>query len=665
MDHPHTISAAVNWKPYRIRKYNPIKKAETMRKKFRLLISFMILLPVSALCPAADESYDNFNVAVYIPVSVVLRFEEPGRLAREWEQIDRQLKVDKVYIEVQRDRRLATDALLEQVKEFFREQNIETAGGMALSDGSVGGQFRSFCYTDPNDRQFVQNAVELAVRHFDEIIQDDFFFVTTKYDSDIAAKGDRSWSEFRLDLMRDASENLLLKPARAVNPNVKMVIKYPNWYEHFQALGFDLQKQPKMFDGIYTGTETRDPETTDQNLQQYESYQIFRYFENIAPGRNGGGWVDTFSIRYIDRYVEQLWDTLFAKAPEITLFEWSAMGRRARLGDRDAWENLPTGFDEKQMTQRYRRKSGDASAEPTYAGVAAYALEQVEPFLGKLGKPIGIKCYKPYHSWGEDFLHNYFGNIGIPIDLYPEFPTDADVVLLTESAKYDPQIVQKIKGQLTAGKNVVITSGLLRALQGKGIEDIVEVRYTDRKVVADEYLSGYGPGSGAALTEEQNPQIIFPDIRFMTNDAWPVIRAMANGRGYPLMLLDRYSKGILYIWTIPDNFNDLYRLPGTVTSDIKNYVMAGFPVRLDGPAHVALFVYDNNTFIVQSYRDTETDVTVSLTGDFTKLRNLVTDEVLRQQPQAPDGRRRRNRERRTSFKVHILPHSYAVFAAEK
>lgn len=640
-----------------------------MSKKFRLLISFMMLLPVSALCPAADESYDNFNVAIYIPVSVVLRFAEPGRLAREWEQIDKQLKVDKVYIEVQRNHSLATDELLEQVKKFFREQNVETAGGMALSDGSVGGQFRSFCYTDPNDRQFVQNAVELAARHFDEIIQDDFFFVTTKYDSDIAAKGDRSWSEFRLDLMRDASENLLLKPARAVNPNVKMVIKYPNWYEHFQGLGFDLQKQPQMFDGIYTGTETRDPETTDQNLQQYESYQIFRYFENIAPGRNGGGWVDTFSIRYIDRYVEQLWDTLFAKAPEITLFEWSAMGRQARLGDRDAWEDLPTGFNAEQMTQQYRRRSGDESAAPTYAGAAACALEQVEPFLGKLGKPIGIKCYKPYHSWGEDFLHNYFGNIGIPIDLYPEFPTDADVVLLTESAKYDPQIVQKIKGQLTAGKNVVITSGLLRALQGKGIEDIVEVRYTDRKVIADKYLSGYGPGSGAALTDQQNPEIIFPDIRFMTNDTWPVIRALANGRGYPLMLLDRYASGILYIWTIPDNFNDLYRLPSAVTSDIKNYVMAGFPVRLDGPARVALFVYDNNTFIVQSYRDTETDVTVSLAGDFTKIRNLVTDEVLTQQFQAPDGRRdgrrRRNREQHKTFKVHILPHSYAVFAAEK
>jgi hypothetical protein len=103
-----------------------------------------------------------------------------------------------------------------------------------------------------------------------------------------------------------------------------MVIKFPNWYEHFQGLGYDLDQEPKIFDGIYTGTETRDPEITDQNLQQYESYQIIRYFENIAPGRNGGGWVDTFSIRYIDRYAEQLWDTMFAKAPEMMLFEWSA-----------------------------------------------------------------------------------------------------------------------------------------------------------------------------------------------------------------------------------------------------------------------------------------------------------------------------------------------------
>ena len=238
--------------------------------------------------------YTNFSAAIYIPVGVVRNLDDAETLTNEWSQISSQLKVDKVYIEVQRNRILAGDETLERVKRFFLDRGVRVAGGMAACDGSIGGQFKSFCYTDPKDREFVKGAAELAARHFDELIQDDFFFVTTKYDSDIAAKGDQSWTDFRLKLMDDAAENLIIKPARAINPGIKLVIKFPNWYEHFQGLGYDLEREPKLFDGIYTGTETRDPETTDQNLQQYESYQIFRYFENIKPGGNGGGWVDTY-----------------------------------------------------------------------------------------------------------------------------------------------------------------------------------------------------------------------------------------------------------------------------------------------------------------------------------------------------------------------------------
>jgi len=35
------------------------------------------------------------------------------------------------------------------VKKFFLDHGVKVAGGMALSDGSIGGQFKSFCYTDP------------------------------------------------------------------------------------------------------------------------------------------------------------------------------------------------------------------------------------------------------------------------------------------------------------------------------------------------------------------------------------------------------------------------------------------------------------------------------------------------------------------------------------
>ncbi len=622
-----------------------------------------ILMALGSSLNAAN--YTNFDVAIYIPVNVVYSFEDPQKLQNDWNIISNQLKVDKVYIEVQRNRQTNTDALLEQVKQFFLARGVRVAGGMALSDGGIGGQFKSFCYTDPEDRAFIKSAAELAARHFDEIIQDDFFFVTTKNDSDIAAKGNKSWTQFRLQQMDEAAEDLIIKPARKVNPKVKLVIKFPNWYEHFQGLGYDLDKEPKLFDGIYTGTETRDSVMTDQHLQQYESFEIIRYFDNIAPGRNGGGWVDTYSIRYVDRYAEQLWDTMFAKAPQIMLFEWSAMTRPIQPGDRRAWENLQTSFNYDQMLASFNKNAGLAG--PTMARVAGYSLEQVDPFLGQLGNPMGIACYKPYQSTGEDFLHNYLGMIGIPIDLHPDFPTNADMVLLTESAKFDKDIVAKIKNQLRAGKSVVITSGLLRALQGRGIKDVVEAEYTDRKVLAHEFSSGFGAGNASRLDGGTNADILFPQIVFFTNDAWSLVRAEANGNAFPLFLMDRYSKGVLYIWTIPENFNDLYALPPEVITAIKNYIMRGFPVRLDGPAQVALFPYDNQTFIVESFLPTETDVIISVTGGAMHLSNLVTGEILAgQAPQEKPFRQRQDdAEKRTACTVHLEPHSYEFFRIEK
>ncbi len=633
------------------------------RRRWQPLAAGLLLTAASAF----GANYRNFDVAIYLPVQIVQRFENPDTLKTEWEAISSQLKVDKVYIEGQRDRTVATDALLDQVKKFFVDRGVRVAGGITLSDTNSG-QFRSFCYTDPKDREFVKQGVALVARHFDEMILDDFFFVTTKVDSDIAAKGSRTWTQYRLDLMDEAAENLVVKVARAVNPKIKVIVKFPNWYEHFQGLGYDLAKEPAIFDGIYTGTETRDPFTTDQFLQQYESYEIFRFFENIKPGGNGGGWVDTFSISYVDRYAEQLWNTMFAKAPEIMLFNWGALLQPATPGERAAWQSLPTSFDWLKMARIEQPWDFFNRPPPNMARVAGYSLEQVDAFLGQLGKPVGIQSYKPLNSTGEDFLHNYLGMIGIPIDLHPAFPTGADPVLLTESAKFDPDIVAKIKGQLEAGKSVVITSGLLRALQGKGIEDIVELEYTDRKVLAQDYSAGFGSGGRTTLGQESGGRgILFPQIRFLTNDAWALVSARESGNGYPLLIMDRYAKGVLYVWAIPDNFRNLYFLPPEVTGAIKNVVMRGFFARVDGPSQVALFAYDNNSFIVESYLDHEADVKVSLTDGFTKLRNLVTGEVVagREPPSSPWLRRFSGQEPRTAFYVHLMPHSYSVFAAEK
>jgi hypothetical protein len=628
------------------------------------LLAFTCLFPEVVPAQAFPPAHENFRVAVYIPVGVVERMKDPVWLQHSWEQIASQVRVDKVYIESYRSGVKADDALLETVKAFFIARGVQVAGGIALAAGGdaagfapnevEAGQFVSFSYTDPKARAYVRQISELTARHFDEIILDDFFFNNTKRDSDIAAKGSASWSDFRLKLMDEVARTLVVGPARSVNPKVKIIIKFPNWYEHFQANGYDLEQEPKIFDGIYTGTETRDPVITDQHLQQYESYQILRYFDNVKPGGNGGGWVDTYANLYLDRYAEQLWDTMLAKAPEIMLFQYSDLLRSAVPGDRKPWVSLDTSFNLAGL-EKWRADSG-STAPASYATTAGYALSTVNAVVGKLGAPIGIASYKPYQSTGEDFLHNYLGMIGIPIDLHPEFPVDAKTVLLTESAKFDPAIVSKIKTHLEKGDNVVITSGLLRALEGKGIEQIAEIQATGSVLKITNYWGAFGAGSGANLGA--TAEILVPEIAFQTNDAWPVVRGTANGRGAPLLIMDHYSKGILFVLTIPENPNDLYALPQSTLTAIKQYLLRDFPVEIDAPSKVSLFAYDNHTFVVESFLDAPAQVTVATIGPSTHLRNLATDAVVEGKPANV------RKGARTEFHIEVAPHSFAAFTEE-
>jgi hypothetical protein len=601
---------------------------------------------------APQMAHRNFKTAIYITVGDVKRLADAAIFEREFNRARSQLRFDKVWIEAYRDRVFATDAELETVKREFAAKGIETSGGITLAAGGSGGQFGTFDYELPADRAEAERAVRLIARHFDEVILDDFFFYTSKSDADIAAKGSRSWTQYRLDTMRRMSRDLVLAPARQENPRVKVIIKYPNWYEHFHGLGFDLDQQPKMFDAIYTGTETRDPVMTDQLLQQYESYEIYRYFANIRrDGGNLGGWVDTFSVKSVDRYAEQLWDTLFAKAPEITLFNWHPMSEAAAApaGARP-WAAARTSLDWDAIAPRHP-KAGWATA-------ANEALDGADAVLGQLGKPVGVASYRPPHATGEDFLHNYLGNIGVPIELYPSFPATADTILLTQSAAADPNIVGEIEERLRARAKVIVTSGFLAAMQGRGFERLAEWQATGHTIAIDRYFDGFGAGNGTELKDPARKQaVLFPEIRFYTNDSWGIIRGVAAAKGFPIVLMNHYSNGTLFLWTIPENLGDLYNLPRPMLTRIKDYLLGDAPVRIDSPPQVALFTYDNGAFVIENYRDEAAAVRISISGAPPGL-NEVTQKkrLIAVSGQADAGR--------SSFSVQIPAHSFRVFTPD-
>ncbi len=561
--------------------------------------------------------------------------EDEQFLKSTWEIVSTQVDLDKIYLETHRDAFTVPEKTMLKVKKFFLSKGLEVGGGITFTR-SEPTDFETYSYAREDERQQVKQISEYTAKLFDDFILDDFFFIDLKNDDEIAAKGNKSWTEYRLRLMADAGRELVVNPAKAVNPKVKVIVKYPNWYDHFHGLGFNLEEEPTYFDGIWTGTETRDPGSA-QHLQNYLSYNVVRYFDNIAPGKrsadgrllpegrkNGGGWVDAGGIHMsMDRYAEQLHLTMLSKTPEIILWNYMQLAEvKISSNMRAPWQEVGgNSFRYDEMVAPFT-KNGKTITPTTMARFANETLHQTDKLIGKLGNPIGLASYKPYHSSGEDFLQNYLGMIGLPMDMYPQFLTDKQQILLTQQAAKDPQIVEKIKAQLKKGGDVIITTGLLKAIKDQ-IADVCELYCGDLKAIVNDF-GWFG---------KSEREFIIPQVKYFTNDAWEVVsagRPLTGGvSGYPILLRDTYSKGMLFVLTIPDDFGNLYDYPAGALNVIRRAMSKDVGAYIEGPAKVALFPYDNKTLVVENFNDEAVSLRVVINNKVNTLRNLITGEQLK------------------------------------
>ena len=228
------------------------------------------------------------------------------------------------------------------------------------------------------------------------------------------------------------------------------------------------------------------------------------------------------------------------------------------------------------------------------------------------------------------------------MDMVPRFPTDRQVVLLTEQAARDAEIMTHIQKQLQRGGDVVITSSLLKAIPEQ-IAQIAELRCSDLKALVDD-MGRHG---------KPVREILIPQVRYYTNDAWEVVsagRPLTGGvSGYPILLRAPYSKGNLYVLTIPDDMGNLYDYPTEALNAIRRILSPDLGIRLEGPAKVALMVYDNGTFIVESFSDEPVTVTVVTDKGTASLTDIVQQQSLR----PLDGK--------TKYRVTLMPHSFKVY----
>ncbi|MBR3403977.1 MAG: hypothetical protein IKG91_01625, partial [Firmicutes bacterium] len=399
------------------------------------------------------EKFKNFKLASLV-YAYYLDGKSEEQLQADIDFYQTYMPLNKAYIENHRGLIEIPDEQLQMVKRVFQRNGIETSGCITTTQ-LVGERkpsiFDTPCFTDPAHRAKLVECVETAARNFDEIIFDDYFFSACRCEMCIKAKGKMSWKEYKLKAAKEVSQ-MVVDAAKKVNPKVNFIIKYPNWYESYQECGYNPKDQAEIFDMVYTGTESRNSNYSGQHLQRYLSYSLIRWLENVAPGRNGGGWIDLGGSQgNLSVLLEQAELTYFAKARELMLFNF----------------------------QSYLHHPS--------AGALGIDRQRVDKIMGMVGNPIGISTYEPHDSDGEDQLINYIGQLGIPLEPVPYFDDKADTIFLTQNSAEDPDVVEKLKAFVEKGGCAIVTSGFMQKTIDKGFSDMTSVRPTNRKVTGTKY----------------------------------------------------------------------------------------------------------------------------------------------------------------------------------
>jgi hypothetical protein len=357
--------------------------------------------------------------------------------------------IGKVYIESFRDGYRAERPALLHAKQTFTDAGFAVSG--CVTTTGIGkrsnGWKATSCYTNAGTQKELQSVFEYAASLFDEIMIDDFWFTDCTCAECEAARGARSWKDYRCDLMVRLSRERVLGAAKRVNPKVRLIIKYPQWYDRFHERGYEVVRETADFDRIWVGTETRDRSLGGE--QPYEAYFIMRWLGRLGGDKTGGGWYDP--LKTTERtYIEQARQTVLGGARESMLFCYGALQRND--GPADILALRANQAELREVAREVQRRE--------VAGIAAY-------------KPPNS------HPENESYIFDSVGMLGLPLVPCHEFPTDAQAAFFSIHALKDPDFATKLSRFAAAGKPVLITEGLASKLHVEA--DNVRVLHGDSK----------------------------------------------------------------------------------------------------------------------------------------------------------------------------------------
>jgi hypothetical protein len=468
----------------------------------------------------------------------------------------KQMGVTKVYLETFRNGYQADATVLNRAAEAFRRAGLTVSGCVTPTKfGKPAKSHRVFhvCHTSPLTHRRAGEIFAYAAGLFDEVMIDDFWSSYCECEECDAARKARSvrvagqtfatlgesWSDYRLVLMREVSRKYVIEASRRANPRVKLILKYPNWYDNYHERGYDVITQTADFDRIWVGNETREIDNPyHAGIPQYAGYFIMRWLGQIAGDKCGGGWYDPMETMPAT-YVEQARQTILGGAAESVLFSYTSL----RHGEKSSGS--------------VRHGPADAAALKKHIPELLMTARQV-----RQRTPVGIAAYKPPHSdAGNDFhIFDFAGMVGLPLMPCHEFPSDAPAAMFSMYSLKDPQFATKIAAFVRSGKPVLVTAALASKLR-----DQVELQAGNVRV-----LHFIDPPQGEA------------------------------GRARSWMR-----------WTR----KDLNRL--------RKPLLTALGIKLDAPAGVALYPFDDGSWVLENFTDSDASVVIQGEALMIPARNWI------------------------------------------
>jgi hypothetical protein len=484
------------------------------------------------------------------------------------------LRLSKVYLEGSHRESHAGGTLREIVK-ALKAEGLQVSGAVVPA-----GKRGPFCYNDARDMETLEGRVRELAELVDEIIVDDWLFTTCTCAKCLAGRGNDSWADYRSRLVAEKAKLHLIGAAKRVRANVRVIIKYPNWYEGHRQHGYDVARETPEFDAVSVGIETRQRATHDQHIPIYSGYVFQRWIGGDAGPKWASAWLDNYRMQgAADDYVAQVWQAVLARAPEI-LF-WCA--------------------------GQLVKENPSSDVYPQLVGL----MPEFDRLAGMLEGPArGIPIHLPLGSVGEYNVFGHLGMIGLPLAPVTEFPSDGATAIFTRHSLADAALPDKLFARVKAGREVFLTWQLLRDLRPSELGRVFNVIADGGTVASATFRTQ--EGAWDFRTFDAPGAVSFPRIELST---WPYVRDVALVRedaDFGVLLRAPYLDGQVHVLNLPDNSYDLQRLPEGVLNAIRRPFAKELGVRLMGPGGVALYPFGERQYVLYNMNDAPAKVALRI-----------------------------------------------------